>query len=101
MHAAMLEVPPREITPGPLKPMDERRFVDRDGTEWRVSWAPEATIVMEVGRRARVVPAGFLFACSALEFRVPAQHRVDPRAIPAARLQAMIDWKMQDDLGDF
>ena len=65
-------------------------FTDRDGVDWRVSWRDAETIAMVVGGEDESFPAGFLFESSALVFRVPV-YWVDPRLIPGARLQAMVD----------
>ena len=69
-------------------------FIDRDGIEWCVSWRPEESIAIAAGGREESFAAGFQFECSALFLRIPARYLVDPRAIPGARLQAMIDREM-------
>ncbi len=75
--------------------MVECRFVDRDGIEWRVSWrSAEKRATAEGGGEAAEIPAGLMFECAALVLRVPMRYWVDPRAIPAVRLQAMIDREM-------
>ena len=71
--------------------MAEVLFADRDGIEWTVSWRPAETAAMVVGGRVTSFPAGLAFRCSAVWFRAPIPYRVDPRAVPRARLQAMVD----------
>lgn len=72
--------------------MADFEFQDRDGVIWRVAWrvaGADARVVN--GSDEAEAPAGFVFTCAAITFRVPWPTYTDPRALRPRVLQRMID----------
>ncbi|MFQ5537065.1 MAG: hypothetical protein ACE5GJ_06395 [Gemmatimonadota bacterium] len=75
--------------------MRPRKWIDADGIEWTIQWVERTLAARTVGGGDHVLPAGLRFTCAALTFHVPSNYPVDPRALPDARLQRMVDLALE------